>query len=52
MTRIMVALPEMGQYKQVVILDRPGIVYVNISAREGANMVLILPDLQEKVKSM
>lgn len=51
MVRVLVALPEMREYKQVVILSRPGVVYINTAAEQGAKMSLILPDLIEKAKT-
>lgn len=52
MTRIMVALPELKEYKQVVVLDRPGVVYVNTAADGTANMALILPSVERMRESM
>lgn len=52
MTHIMVALPELKEYKQVVVLDRPGVVYVNMAADPAAKMALILPSVERMKESM
>ena len=52
MTHIMVALPELKDYKQVVVLDRPGVVYVNMAADPTAKMALILPSVERMKESM
>lgn len=52
MTKVYVQLPAMPDYKKVVILDRPGIVYINLCAREDAKMCMVLPDLEGKYASM
>lgn len=46
MTKVYVQLPAMPDCKKVVILDRPGIVYINLCAREDAKVCIVLPDLE------
>mgnify|MGYP003542647210 CR=1 FL=1 len=42
--RVYVNLPRLSQYKQIVVLTHPGIVYVNLCAEEDA-LDVIFPDL-------
>lgn len=45
MTRVYVSLPAMKEYKNVVVLTHPGVLYVNTCAAEGAKMTLIVREL-------
>ena len=39
--RVYVKLPNMKQYRQIVVLTRPGIVYVNMDAEADAMDVIM-----------
>lgn len=45
MTKVYVYLPGLKEYRQVVVLTHPGVIYINLSAEEGANMSLIVREL-------
>ena len=42
--KVFVSLPRLWEYRQIVVLTRPGVVYVNTAADEHG-MVLIMQDL-------
>lgn len=45
MAKIYVSLPGLRQYKKIVVLSHPGVVYINLDAEEEANMTLIVREL-------